>query len=149
MTTYALEVLGTPMPQGSKKAFAVHGRAMVKESNTLGHARWRNAVADKAREAASIVGRLDGPLRVDITYRFPMPKSRGARALARKIGWKITAPDRDKLDRAVNDGLVAGGLIRDDALICDGRSIKIEVVDGWTGALITITKIDTEAEVAA
>ena len=64
------EVFGIPRPQGSKKAFSADGRAMMKESGGLDHARWRNAVADAAKNAAdSLPGPLSGPLRLDIVYR--------------------------------------------------------------------------------
>ena len=68
-------VLGTPHPQGSKKAFAVNGRAIMTEASG-GHAAWRNAVADKARHVATGLGcgPLDGPLALTVLFRFPMPK---------------------------------------------------------------------------
>jgi Holliday junction resolvase RusA-like endonuclease len=138
------EVLGTPMPQGSKKAFAAHGRAMMKEAGGLNHAAWRNAVAKAAKDVAGhdgVTAPLTGPLRVDITYRFPMPKSRPKAVRQAGIGWKTTVPDKDKLDRCIGDALQAGGLIADDSLICDGGSTKYETT-GWTGCIISITPMN-------
>ena len=66
-----------------------------------------------------------------------MPKSRPA--AARRRGWahKTTAPDLDKLLRAVGDSLQAGGLIADDAAIASITATKIETTS-WTGAVVTI-----------
>lgn len=139
------EVIGIPAPQGSKKAFSVNGRAMMKESSG-GHAAWRNAVAEKAREVAgvalcNIAEPFDGPLGLSIEFRFPMPKSRAKWQRDRGRIFKTTAPDTSKLVRCVEDGLQAAGLIADDARFCTIEASKVEVV-GWTGAVITITRED-------
>ncbi len=141
MSLVEFEVLGTPMPQGSKKAFSAHGRAMMKEAGGLNHAAWRNAVASAAKDVAAEVGKLAGPLSLHVTYRFPMPKSRPKALRDAGTAFKTTAPDKDKLDRCIGDGLMAGGLIADDALICVGGSSKLEVTS-WTGAIIRIEQID-------
>ena len=132
------QVLGIPRPQGSKKAFSANGRALMKEAGGLDHARWRNAVADAAKHAAeTLPGPLTGPLRLDVVYRFAMPASRPKAARVAGRAWKTSAPDSDKLDRAICDGLQASGLIGNDSQICAGESVKYEVV-GWTGATITL-----------
>lgn len=111
---------------------------MLVEAGGLDHARWRNAVADAAKHIADArEGPMQGPLRLDVVYRFPMPASRPKAARSAGLAWKTTAPDRDKLDRAICDGLQASGLIGNDAQICAGESVKYEVV-GWTGATITL-----------
>jgi len=135
--TVTFTVHGTPAPQGSMKAFAVNGRAMIKPSGGNNFAAWRNAVAQAAHELVAEHGQLDGPLRLDVAFRFPMPASRPKATRARGWAWKTAAPDLDKLVRAVGDALSASGLIRDDALIVDLCATKIEVV-GWTGATITL-----------
>ena len=138
---HKFDVLGIPKPQGSKKAFSANGRAMLKESGGLSHAAWRNAVAEAAQREASSHSDAphQGPLVVSIIYRFPMPLSRPK--LIRNIGiaWKTTSPDIDKLDRCINDGLMAGGLIKDDATICVMYSRKVEIANNWVGATIIIS----------
>ena len=114
--------------------------AAPEQSGGLNHAAWRNAVAAAAKNAAAECGTLTGPLLVNIDYRFPMPKSRPKRVRDHGVAWKTTAPDKDKLDRCIGDGLTAGGLIADDSLICSGSSNKVETT-GWTGATITITQL--------
>lgn len=128
----SFDVIGTPMPQGSKRAFAVKGRAMMTEAGGLKHAAWRNAVADAAKAVAADAGCFDAPLYARLAFRFPMPKSRTKAQHAAGRIHKTTAPDIDKLQRAVFDGLQAAGLIRDDAQICSVNAYKHEVT-GWTG----------------
>ena len=48
----SFNVAGTPKPQGSKRAFAVNGRARMKETGGLEHAAWRNAVSEVAAHRA-------------------------------------------------------------------------------------------------
>lgn len=131
------DVIGTPKPQGSMKAFMAGGHARQKPSGGLEFAAWRNAVSEAARHQAEIVGKLDGPLRLNVLFRFDMPKSRpkAARELGRAP--KTTAPDLDKLVRAIGDALTAAGLIRDDALFVAITAEKIETT-GWTGATIAL-----------
>ena len=140
------DVVGIPRPQGSKKAFSANGRAMLKEAGGLDHARWRNAVADAAKAIADTLPQpLSGPLRLDVQYRFTMPASRPKATRTAGQAWKTTAPDRDKLDRAICDAYQASGRITNDSQICAGESVKYEVT-GWTGATITVTKLDTPTE---
>lgn len=126
------EVVGTPAAQGSKRH--VGGGVMVEQSKKLKP--WRAAVAAAARDVAEGAP-LDGPLSIDVEFRFPMPKSRSKTLHQVGRGPKTSAPDLDKLVRAVGDALKEGGLIRDDALFVRVSAVKVEVV-GWTGAIITV-----------
>lgn len=134
--TVTFDVIGIPKPQGSMKAFAVGGRARVKPSGGADFAAWRNAVADAARKVAGDTP-MEGPLKLTVTFQFPMPASRPKAMRANGVGWKTTAPDLDKLVRTIGDALTASGLIRDDALIAELSAIKAEVTS-WTGATITV-----------
>ena len=126
------EVLGIPSPQGSKRH--VGGGIMIESSKTL--ATWRDSCTAAARTAAN--GRMfDEPVAVHVTFRSPMPRSRPAAVRRTGHAPKATAPDLDKMQRALGDALEASGLIRSDALICHWDAHKIEVI-GWTGATITI-----------
>jgi Holliday junction resolvase RusA-like endonuclease len=137
-------VHGTPMPQGSMKAFNAGGRAMVKPSGGLKFAQWRNAVAEAASRAAAEHGRIDGPVQLVVAFRFPMPKSRPAAVRKAGIARKTTAPDLDKLLRAVGDTLVAGGLLADDAQIAGVFASKWETTDA-PGAAISVATLLREA----
>jgi len=140
MSVVEFWVYGIPKPQGSKKAFAVNGRAMMAEAGGTAHASWRNAVAYAAHDNIPASGRLDGPLNVELTFQFAMPMSRTKATRALGIAPKTTAPDVDKLQRAVFDGLMAGGLIRDDATICGVIATKHETLD-WSGVRILIEQV--------
>lgn len=146
-TVVEFEVLGHPAPQGDKSAVLIAGKPRLIEgrrgSGRERHATWRTVVADAARDiAADLDGvPLDGALGLSVEFRFPMPASRSKTARARGRAWKTTAPDTDKLLRALGDSLKAGGLIVDDARFVAVEAIKVEVT-GWTGAIVTITRED-------
>jgi crossover junction endodeoxyribonuclease RusA len=130
------DVIGIPMPQGSMKAFSVGGKARVKPSGGAGFAQWRNAVSETARQHAPDTPH-DGPLSLNIVFRFPMRASRPKKTRDAGWAWKTTAPDLDKLVRAVGDALTAAAFIADDARFVSITASKIETT-GWTGACIMI-----------
>jgi len=138
MGAVEFEVIGLPAAQGSKRH--VGNGVMVESSKKV--APWRDSVAGAARDIAERIGDsapFDGPLDLDVTFRFPMPASRKAAVRSAGHAPKTTAPDLDKLIRAVGDALTTSGLIRDDARISTITAEKVEVV-GWTGAIIRITE---------
>ena len=129
----AFDVIGVPKAQGSKRAFVVGGKArMIEQLKDNG---WRDSVAREARTFAA--EQFTGPIRVDVTFNMPRPKSRPKS----HHGWHTTSPDIDKLLRSVFDGITASGLWRDDALVCEVHAKAIESA-AWTGCSITITELD-------
>lgn len=146
-STGQFEIIGLPAPQGSKSAVMIGGKArLIEGKGSAGrnrHKDWRTTVASVARDVADTTPEapLDGPLHLDVIFRFPMPASRKKADLARGWAWKTSAPDLDKLVRTLGDGLTAGGLIRDDARFAIVTAEKREVT-GWTGALVIIKTID-------
>lgn len=140
MTRVTFEVVGVPAPQGSKRH--VGRGVLVESSKALGP--WRDAVAWAAHDAArrhGITAPLDGPLRLVVEFRFPMPKARPKRVRDTGVVWKSTQPDSDKLARAVGDALTDSGLIVDDARICELVAAKVETT-GWTGAVIVVETME-------
>jgi Holliday junction resolvase RusA-like endonuclease len=136
------DVVGLPAPQGSKTRMP--NGALLEGASATGrkaHKAWRQSVAEVARELAEDRP-FDGALTLDVVFRFPMPQSRPktVRALGSSAP-KTTKPDIDKLLRSTLDALTDGGLLADDARICEVRARKIEVV-GWTGATITLRRED-------
>lgn len=133
-------VYGIPVPQGSKVPVknAVGRIVGSRESNASRLRPWRQEVADGAQAMADKHGCLDGPLKLVVTFRFPMPKS--APKVDRVRGWrpKSTTPDADKILRAVGDAMKAGGLVVDDARFADIHVRKVEVFNEWTGAEISV-----------
>lgn len=117
-----LEVLGDPVPQGSKQAYVVKGRAIVTERGRATLGPWRNQIA--AIAAAELEEPLAGPLWVCLAFTLGRPKSHyrtGARAgelLERAPLAHSTRPDIDKLARAVLDALT-GVAYRDDGQVSE------------------------------
>lgn len=146
MTSVRFDVIGTPKPQGSKRAFVRGNRAMLVESAGQPLKDWRTSVAT----AAALAGQghdlpLDGPLHAHITFRFRRPAS----APKRKRTWPTTrsSGDIDKLLRSTFDALADAGLIADDARIVGVSALKDYAADGEpTGASITVSEVQ---EVAA
>lgn len=140
----SFDVLGVPAPQGSKQAFVIKGtnRAVMTEGSTSseGHKRrvaWRNAVALAVPSGCF----YDEPVGVHIEFYMPLPKSDPYRSR------HTTAPDIDKLVRSTLDGLTAGGLWRDDSLVCDLRAFKQYARGRPPGAAIRIVPLgENEAE---
>ena len=137
-------VLGVPAPQGSKTAVMRAGKPSVIEGGSSTgrkkHAAWREAVASQARAAAPTEP-LDGPLKLIVAFRMPMPQSRPARV--RRLGhlWHSVKPDLDKLLRSTLDGITDGGVIVDDSRVCGIQATAIEVTS-WTGALVQIIPLN-------
>ena len=137
------EVVGLPQSAGSKTPVRTKSGRVILLDGGDDEARqrrrsWRDAVSAAAREAArGLPGPLDGPLVLSIQFRLPMPASRPKHARVRGIAWHSTKPDLSKLVRSTEDAMVAGGLIRDDARICQLTVTKLEAI-GWTGASILV-----------
>jgi Holliday junction resolvase RusA-like endonuclease len=66
-----------------------------------------------------------------------MPKPKSA---AKKLVYPTTKPDVDKLARAVLDGLVAGGAMKDDAQVSMVIAEKRYAIDRAPGVVITMLK---------
>ena len=137
----AFEILGLPASQGSKTRMP--NGAMLEGGSKVGREKqkaWRHSVSATARDiAADLDEPMDGPLDLSIKFRFPMPKSRPARARERGLWPHMVKPDIDKVLRCTLDGLTDGGLIRDDARIFR-VCMSAHEVTSWTGAVVEITK---------
>ena len=137
------EILGTPAPQGSKRAFKDKGgNVRMSESNALGHAAWRNAVTKAAADAWGPRPRDPGPVAVNVTFVFQMPKSRPREDRLRGWCYRTVDPDVDKLLRPVLDALQAAGVVRSDSQVVSVCGLKRETVDGWVGAHVTVERAE-------
>jgi Holliday junction resolvase RusA-like endonuclease len=104
-----LVVLGVPGPQGSKRY--VGGGRMIESSKKV--APWRDSVAWAAREVMAGRPPIDGPVRCQMVFVFPRPKSRKRTALHDR------KPDLSKLIRSTEDALTTGGAWADDARVVE------------------------------
>ena len=130
MTKFRVD--GIPRPQGSKKH--VGGGRFIESSKYLPE--WRKAVVGAAREAHEGEP-LQCAVTVEAVFVFPRPKSLKSNQEAPP---HTSAPDTDKLQRAVGDALTIAEVIGDDAQIHTWRAHKRRAKPGETpGAHITVT----------
>lgn len=121
-------VLGTPVPQGSARAFMV---GKVKPHAVVTHDNaetmpWRDSVKAHARKVVGPVIQYPRPIGVHLAVEFVMPR----RASAPKCTPKHTRkPDLDKLVRSVGDALT-GVVYEDDSQIVSLDASKREADAG-------------------
>lgn len=133
-------VSGTPRAQGSKRHVG-HG-VMVEMSKDLGP--WRQAIAAAAKEHRVDGSQFIAPVQVQFVFWFRRPKnhygtgSRSGTVKASSPKWHSSAPDVDKLCRAVGDALTSSGLVLDDRLI---SRIHAEKRYGDPGVLIRVEEL--------
>lgn len=125
-------ILGTPQQQGSKRSLGP-GRPSIEDNPRLRP--WR-ADAVAALEAAArtqwgTVSPILDPVHVDVSFVYARPKGhyrtgRNAATLRDSAPlFKASAPDLDKLQRALGDALTQAGIVRDDALIVEWSARKL------------------------
>ena len=91
-------------------------RAYTYWSNAARLGAWKKNIAAAVRAGAPS-GVYEGPISVNLIFHLPMPvvmRRRWAKGLLEYL-WRNKRPDLDKLVRAVFDGVVESGLIKDDA----------------------------------
>jgi Holliday junction resolvase RusA-like endonuclease len=114
---------------------------MVEMSKDLGP--WRQAIATEAKLQANGT-KFSGPVQVYFVFWFPRLRSHygtGRNAGGVKLSapmFKASAPDIDKLCRAVADALTISGLILDDRLIA---RMHAEKRYGDPGVLIRVEEL--------
>ena len=121
-------VEGTPVPQGSKTATVINGRAVMFEANKK-HKAWRDHVS-------KIIPQLEQPstqpVRVELQFWFERPKTVKREHMSVK-------PDLDKLSRSILDCL-SGRIVKDDSQVVILNARK-EYGDK-PGVLIRVMEID-------
>lgn len=121
-------VAGAPKGQPRPKAFSRGGMARVYDPGTAEG--WKGLIAQAAKPVLPS-SPLDMPIRVDLTFYFPRPKSHyrtGKRKTERRADaptFHCGKPDRDNLDKAVLDCMTTLRFWRDDSQVCDGRIRKL------------------------
>jgi Holliday junction resolvase RusA-like endonuclease len=140
---FSFKVSGLPIPQGSKTATVINGRAVMFDSNKKLKA-WRQTVSDaasqKMREEKFTGFDRNQALSVHLWFTFERPKT-----VKRKD--HTVKPDIDKLIRSVFDSLTTSGLIAGDEQIIrvnasksysDSAGVKIDIHN------VYVTNRDTE-----
>jgi crossover junction endodeoxyribonuclease RusA len=128
---------GQPAQQGSKRSV---GNGRFVEVNPNLHS-WRSVVA----AACPLEAPLTLPVSLDIEFRYNRPRahygSRKGQSYLKEAApaFKGSAPDADKLARAVLDALTGIAYV-DDALVVHLSVLKV-YTEGTAGAHITIAPI--------
>lgn len=145
-------VMGLPAPQGSKKAVGLRrskksGRMVTVMAESSKKVKpWRKLVEAEAALVALRTGTLAGPLRVDMVFTLPRPKT----IPKARMGYPTTYPDVSKLARSTEDALTTSGLIGDDGQITDLHVLKRYVGAAHVDALqvpgVVIRVFQLEAE---
>ena len=126
-------IRGEPAPQGSKTAF-VRGRRAVLVETSKKLPEWRKRIEDTARREYEGEP-IDQPVKVTVDFFMPKPQKP-------RFKWPATAPDLDKLCRAIGDGLEKGGVLRNDSRITHWEARKSYAnTPEKMGAHITITTL--------
>jgi Holliday junction resolvase RusA-like endonuclease len=119
--TVTFAIHGTPIQQGSARAFVRNGRAVITSDTRRDLRSWRRRVGIAAKVAAG--GRKaheNVPVTVRMVFRIPPPQKMPKGRVAPTV-----TPDLDKLERAVFDALTQSGVIADDKQIVDSHPVKV------------------------
>ena len=144
------EVAGTPIPQGSKRAWlnSKTNKVIMTEDAGVRHSTWRNEVTGQARQAMANVGRFGTPFREPIscslTFQFHRPQvhygtGKNAETInASAPSHPVKPPDLDKLTRAIWDSLTSVVWVDDAQVIT--ATIRKQYVERWQeeGVLILV-----------
>lgn len=121
------EVLGQPVPQGSKSAIRVGARTVVVEQNRARLRPWRAQVSEAAERAMNGSAPLLGPLQLDLQLFLRRPKTHyraDGDLKASAPEYVTTRPDADKVVRAVADAMSAI-VYRDDSQLAELYVVKL------------------------
>jgi len=110
MTRYMFEAIGTPVPEGSTRAFMVNGRPVITHVGAPKLTEWRDIIGWSARESIKEVHQ--GAIRIEAVFWMLRPPS----VSAKKRPDMTVKPDIDKLARALLDSLT-GIAYRDDSQV--------------------------------
>lgn len=128
--THSFRAFGIPKGQPRARA-CVRGRhAAMYDPGTADD--WKTIVRNAALKQWNGPA-FDAPVRIDLTFFFPRPKSHGKRNGELRENaptWHTGKPDRDNLDKAVLDALVNACVLRDDSIVCLGTVSKVYVAPG-------------------
>lgn len=127
--TVKFRVNGVPAPQGSKNAYRRGNRVVLVEASDRLPV-WRGVVSSAARVVKCPDAWLAGPVPLEATYRFFLPRPR---TVNRRF--PVVKPDLDKLARAIGDALTDAGVWRDDAQVV---RLVVEKFYGTPGVEIEI-----------
>ena len=145
--SFTFRVLGTPVPQGSVKAYSSR-QIVANNEHALGS--WRSDVASAAQRAKPADWDINAAISLRCEFVFPRPQSHyGTGKNLTKLKpsaprYHVKTPDVDKLVRGVADSIgdaVARVLLNNDSQIVSIYAAKRYSTDDFLGAIITITAL--------
>ena len=117
-----VRVNGEPIPQGSKTARVVNGRAVMWDANPK-LKEWRSTVTNACLKAARDTNVEDGAVAVTIWAIVARPKTA-------KRAYPTVKPDIDKMARAILDGITDAAIWGDDAQVVELSIRKTYAAEG-------------------
>ena len=144
--SFTFSVLGTPVPQGSVRAY----QSRVIANNAEALASWRNDIAVTAQRNKPADWDTKAPVELRCVFVFPRPLHHfGTGKNSTKLKpsapkHHVTTPDLDKVVRGVSDSIgdaVARVLLHNDSQICSIYATKRYATDDFLGAHITVTAL--------
>ena len=145
IVTLAFTVFGVAQPKGNMRAIHIPGMKfpIVTDSNR-GVKSWSQLVAEGASHAIMALPAnerhlLDGPVRLTIAFYLPRPKKYSTRGVP--VAHQ-TAPDWDKLSRAVSDALA-------QVVYVDDRQIVEAVIGKFYAEVDDVPHVDIRVEPTA
>lgn len=114
--SWSFTVYGTPIPQGSTRAFIPKGwkRPVITADNRKTKP-WRQEIAGVAMELNGVPWPIEKPMPVRLELRFTLAKPK---SVPKHLVCPTKKPDLDKLARAVLDAL-SGIAFEDDSQVCE------------------------------
>ena len=133
---------GTPVPQGSKRAFLRGGRISIVEANPKTR-EFRSVVSLACKRMMLEVesaGGFDGPFAVELVFVFPKPKT------VKRV-WHTVKPDVDKLSRLVLDSISDAGFWLGDQQVVSlsARKRYAEFEGEPSGVWVQLRHAETES----
>jgi Holliday junction resolvase RusA-like endonuclease len=134
VNTVFVAVYGLPQQQGSKQGFIINGKVVLVETNKKLKP-WRELISAAAREVMQDREPCEGPVKVEILFRFPRLKAHlRADGEVREEApfFKSSTPDLDKLVRAACDAC-SGIIYKDDRQVSylSAKKIYAELQGMW------------------
>lgn len=142
-----VHVVGTPKPQGSKRAFVVKGkdgknRAVVVDAAKRPLKDWRGDVTAAVQRAMGDAEQIVGPVAVRLVFALPRPASAPKN---RRVWPSGRVGDVDKLARSVLDSLTDAGVWHDDAQVVELHVVKDypgpDIAQHVPGVRITVHRV--------
>lgn len=149
----AFNVPGRPVPQGSVRAFARGGKAMVVQGGSKESrerlATWRSDVRAVAQEAMKNSPPFRGAISMQVVFSFRRPNAHyGTGRNAERIKDSapidhLRQPDLDKLNRALLDALTGIVYVDDSQVITlDSRKRWITLADS-EGTIVSLREVSS------